>query len=108
MTFNDYQTTARTTAIYPNLGSNYIYPTLGLVGEAGEVAEKVKKILRGGEEMTDDQRQELIKELGDVLWYIANLATEFNISLDDLADRNIQKLLSRKDRGVLHGSGDNR
>ncbi|HBU27492.1 TPA: hypothetical protein DEB00_00025, partial [Candidatus Uhrbacteria bacterium] len=60
------------------------------------------------EEMTDDQRQELIKELGDVLWYIANLATEFNISLDDLADRNIQKLLSRKDRGVLHGSGDNR
>ncbi|PIR47942.1 hypothetical protein COV06_00890 [Candidatus Uhrbacteria bacterium CG10_big_fil_rev_8_21_14_0_10_50_16] len=108
MTFNDYQTTARTTAIYPDLGSNYVYPTLGLVGEAGEVAEKVKKILRGGEEMTDEQQQEIVKELGDVLWYISNLATELNITLDELADRNLQKLLSRKDRGVLHGNGDNR
>lgn len=109
MTFREYQEKSRKTAIYPNLGFNFVYPTLGLVGEAGEVAEKMKKVLRDKEGvMTDEKRLELKKELGDVMWYIAQLATELNLDMNDIAQTNIDKLYSRMDRGVLHGSGDER
>ncbi len=109
MTFEEYQKQARTTAIYPNLGNNFIYPTLGLVGEAGEVAEKIKKVLRDGEgKITEEKKNELNKELGDVLWYLANLSVELGLSLEEVALNNLEKLKSRQERNQLHGSGDNR
>jgi NTP pyrophosphatase (non-canonical NTP hydrolase) len=109
MTFKEYQEEARKTAIYPNLGSNFIYPTLGLAGEAGEVAEKIKKVIRDNNgEVSEEKRQELTKELGDVLWYIANLSAELNLSMEDVASKNLEKLKSRQERNELHGSGDNR
>jgi len=109
MTFNEYQKMARETAIYKNVGKNYIYPTLGLCGESGEVAEKIKKIIRDGDGIiSEEQKVELEKELGDILWYIANLGFELELEMDDIASKNINKLQSRKTRGVLHGSGDNR
>ncbi|HPW39210.1 MAG TPA: nucleoside triphosphate pyrophosphohydrolase family protein, partial [bacterium] len=70
MNFNSYQQAAAQTAVYPNLGNNFVYPTLGLVGEAGEVAEKIKKVLRDDNgQLSAEKKQELMKELGDVLWY---------------------------------------
>ncbi len=109
MTFKEYQEEARKTAIYPNLGNNFIYPTLGLAGEAGEVAEKIKKVIRDNNgEVSEEKRQELTKELGDVLWYIANLSAELNLSMEDVALKNLEKLKSRQERNELHGSGDNR
>lgn len=109
MTFEEYQKFSRQTAIYPNKDNNFVYPTLGLAGEAGEVAEKIKKVLRDGDGIvSDEKREEIKKELGDVLWYLANLSTELKISLDDVALKNIEKLQSRYQRNELHGSGDNR
>ena len=109
MKFEEYQKKSRETAIYPNKGNNFIYPVLGLVGESGEVAEKVKKILRDNQGIIEEEkRQEIKKELGDVLWYVAQIATELNLSLDEIADFNLEKLASRKKRNKLHGSGDNR
>lgn len=109
MTFQEYQEEARKTAIYPNKDNNFIYPTLGLVGEAGEVAEKIKKVIRDDEGIiSEEKKAEVTKELGDVLWYIANLSKELNISLEEVASKNIEKLQSRQQRGELHGSGDNR
>jgi len=109
MTFQEYQDEARKTAIYPNKDNNFIYPTLGLAGEAGEVAEKIKKVIRDGNGIvTEEKKVEITKELGDVLWYVANLAKELGISMDEVAQKNIEKLQSRQQRGELHGSGDNR
>ena len=109
MDFNTYQKNARLTAQYPNLGSNYIYPTLGLVGEAGEVAEKVKKVIRDKKGVFDDESKKgLKKELGDVLWYLSNICTEFNFSLDDIALQNLEKLKLRAAKGKISGSGDDR
>ena len=109
MDFNTYQKNARLTAQYPNLGTNYIYPTLGLVGEAGEVAEKVKKVIRDKKGIFDDESKKGVKkELGDVLWYISNLCTEFNFSLDDIALQNLEKLNLRAAKGKISGSGDDR
>lgn len=109
MTFQEYQEEARKTAIYPNKDNNFIYPTLGLVGEAGEIAEKIKKVIRDDNYIiSDEKRIEITKELGDVLWYIANLSKELGIAMDDVATKNLEKLKSRQDRGALHGSGDNR
>ncbi|MFA6376389.1 MAG: nucleoside triphosphate pyrophosphohydrolase family protein [Candidatus Paceibacterota bacterium] len=109
MEFNEYQKMARTTAIYSGAGKNFIYPVLGLCGESGEVAEKIKKIIRdGGGIVSEEQKRELEKELGDVLWYVANLGVELGLDMDDIASKNIAKLKSRQERGVLHGSGDNR
>ena len=109
MDFKTYQKKARETAIYPNIGSNNIYPTLGLVGEAGEVAEKVKKVIRDKNGIFDDESKVGIKkEIGDVLWYIANLCTELNFDLDDVALENLEKLKLRSSMGKLGGSGDDR
>jgi len=109
MDFKEYQEKSRKTALYPNIGNNFVYPTLGLAGEAGEVAEKIKKVIRDKNGAIDDETKDLIKkELGDVLWYVSQLATEIGLSLDDVAEKNIEKLYSRMERGKLHGSGDNR
>ncbi|MCK5044654.1 nucleoside triphosphate pyrophosphohydrolase family protein [Candidatus Parcubacteria bacterium] len=109
MTFEEYQKLARRTAIYPNQGNNFIYPTLGLVGEAGEVAEKVKKVLRDDQGIvSEEKKQEITKEMGDVLWYLSQLSAELGLSLDEVASLNIEKLKNRQERGKLAGSGDNR
>jgi len=109
MTFEEYQKKSRKTAQYPDAGSNFIYPTLGLAGEAGEVAEKIKKVLRDdGGEVLLEKREEIKKELGDVLWYLTQIATELNLPLEEIAEFNIKKLASRAERGKIGGSGDDR
>lgn len=109
VSLNGYQELAAFTAAYPNVGHNPIYPTLGLAGEAGEVAEKVKKVLRDNNGQFDAAAINAIKkELGDVMWYVARLAAELGLSLKDIATGNIAKLNSRKQRDKLHGSGDDR
>ena len=109
MDFNEYQEKARSTAIYPDIGNNLVYTVLGLAGEAGEVSEKLKKVIRDdGGKVSEKKREEFKKEAGDVLWYLANIAAELNTTLEEIAEKNIEKLFSRKARGVLQGSGDNR
>ncbi len=109
VTLDEYQKMSRRTAQYPKVGENFVYPTLGLAGETGEVVEKVKKIFRDDEgKITPKKRDELIKELGDVMWYLSQVATEFNLSLDEIAQTNISKLGSRLERGKIKGDGDNR
>lgn len=105
MTFEQYQDEARKTAIY----KSPMYPYLGLVSEAGEVAGKIKKILRDKDGVLSmEDKVQLSFELGDVLWYIANIASDLNIDLADIASANLSKLNSRLSRGVIQGSGDNR
>jgi len=110
MNFDEYQKEARKTAFYPGINEgNLTYVTLGLTGEAGEVAEKVKKILRDQKGFVNETNQkEIKKELGDVLWYISNICNELKIELNDVALTNIDKLNSRLKRNKLTGSGDNR
>ena len=103
-----YQKVAKTTAIYPREQA-IIYPTLGLTGEAGEVANKVKKIIRDGSNSKDEKLVSEIKsEIGDCLWYIAILANDFDIKLSDIASTNLEKLANRKKNNTIHGSGDTR
>ena len=109
MNFTDYQTKSRKTAGYPAIGHPLIYPTLGLTNEAGEVAGKVKKIFRDKNGLIGEAEREALKgELGDVLWYLAQVCTELNLSLDEVAEHNIEKLYSRLERGKIGGEGDNR
>ncbi len=109
ISFNDYQRESRKTAGYPPIGHGVIYPTLGLTNEAGEVAGKVKKIFRDkGGVIGDTEREALKAELGDVLWYLAQVATELDLSLQDIADANLAKLFDRLERGKIKGDGDNR
>ncbi len=112
MTLDEYQDAARSTALYPR-EARVLYPTLKLAGEAGEVAEKLGKLMRDesylpGAELTDAQRSALAAELGDVMWYVANLAADLGLTLEEVGRGNLDKLASRKARGVLHGSGDDR
>ncbi|MCM1235138.1 MAG: nucleoside triphosphate pyrophosphohydrolase family protein [Ruminococcus flavefaciens] len=108
MTLNDYQKEALKTAVYPE-DKRIIYPALGMCGEAGEVADKVKKVIRDNNQCFDDERKEAIAlEIGDVLWYCATLARDLDFSLEAIAQMNIYKLRSRAERGKLGGSGDNR
>lgn len=109
MTFDEYQEAASRTAIYPKLMHGSVYPTLGLAGEAGEVAEKVKKLVRDDAgNVSTEKTEEIKKELGDVLWYLSQVAREFDLSLEEVAKANIEKLTSRHKRGKIKGSGDNR
>lgn len=107
--FSEYQTFVKGMKRYPDKYA-VIYPALGLAGESGEIAEKVKKWIRdeGGQVMTEERRDAILKELGDPLWYIASLADDLGLTLQDVVDANVEKLTSRRDRGVLGGSGDNR
>ena len=108
MEFKEYQEQALSTAVY-NRRWSIIYPALKLSGEAGEVSEKVGKVLRDEQGIfLDEKRLELAKELGDVLWYINALAHDIGYDLETVAKMNIEKLASRKERGMIHGSGDNR
>lgn len=112
-TFTEYQLGVDAVAKYPEVGSGSLnarlYAVLGMNGEAGEVAEKFKKIMRDkGGVFTQEDEDEILKEIGDVLWYTAALAAEMGYSLEEVAVRNLAKLNSRKARGVLNGSGDNR
>ena len=108
MTFDDYQAIARTTAIYPNKGSNLYYPALGL-GEVGEIQNNIKKVyLDDNGVLTDSRRADVKKECGDVLWYLSALADECGFTLQEVAQENLNKLLSRKERNQLQGSGDHR
>ncbi|MDA0717377.1 MAG: nucleoside triphosphate pyrophosphohydrolase family protein [Cyanobacteria bacterium] len=109
MDFQLYQERSRATARYPDVGTNPIYPTLGLCGEAGEVADKVKKVLRDRQgSFSPEVIAELQLELGDVLWYVAQLATELGLELENIAQANLDKLASRAARNVIGGSGDMR
>jgi NTP pyrophosphatase (non-canonical NTP hydrolase) len=105
---SDYQRLSRRTAEYPR--SDWLaYPALGLAGEAGEVAEHAKKAIRDDAgAISDARRQAMARELGDVLWYVAQLASELELDLSEIAETNLEKLLSRQRRGVLSGSGDDR
>lgn len=115
--FDTYQKMAHETADYPEgcIGGinachvNYFYPALGLAEEAGEVSGKFAKAVRDANgAISSERKQEIAKELGDVLWFVAELCTCLNISMQAVADDNLAKLASRKARGVIHGSGDNR
>ena len=109
MDLRTYQQRSRETARYPQAGANPIYPTLGLCGEAGEVADKVKKVLRDRQGDFDNAViDDLRLELGDVLWYVAQLATELELDLAEIAEANLAKLASRAARNVIAGSGDRR
>ena len=126
MNLNDYQKRARKTAIYPR-ESRVIYPALGLAGESGEVCEKIKKVMRGDlvKEIKSNKqslskwfdnagnlqrefKDSVEKELGDVLWYVANLASDLGLSMDIIAVKNINKVRDRERRDVLQGDGDDR
>ena len=109
MNFSDYQAKSRKTAKYPDIGHPVIYPTLGLTNEAGEVSGKIKKIFRDkGGLISETDRQALKGELGDVLWYLSQICTELELSLDEVAEHNIAKLYDRLERGKIGGEGDNR
>src|SRR5574339_432545 len=109
MNFNDYQTKSRKTAGYPAIGHPVIYPTLGLVNEAGEVAGKIKKVFRDKNgQISAETREALKAELGDVLWYLAQVATELDLSLEEIAKANIAKLYDRLERGTIRGDGEDR
>lgn len=106
MTFDEYQKQAATTAVYPK-AQGVEYTTLGLVGEAGEIANKVKKSIRG-DYTIDTIAEDVGDEIMDCVWYCAMLLTELGLSFDEYAQANLDKLASRKQRGVIHGTGDNR
>ncbi len=113
MDFTEYQKKSRVTAKYPNVGDNLPYLGLGIAGESGEVADKIKKLIRDEyftsvQNLTTEQKKPIATELGDVLWYISQLATELGFTLEEVAEMNIEKLYSRMDRETLGGSGDNR
>ena len=117
---NEYQLLAHKTADYPEVKVvdtkegvehyfNYTYPALGLAEEAGEVAGKFAKAVRDNAGVIDAERKkEIVKELGDVLWFVSELCTGLGVTLEDVAQKNLDKLASRKERGMIHGSGDNR
>jgi len=106
MNFNEYQKLARSTAIYPK-ESKVIYPALGLCGEAGEVADKIKKTIRGDSSL-DEVSGNIAGELGDVLWYLAILADDLEVDLEDIVQNNIDKLQRRMKSNKIKGDGDNR
>lgn len=111
-TFREYETAARSTAIYRGIGTiteGVVYNTLKLTGEAGEISDKIGKMYGKGLAPTDEQIEDLKKELGDVLWHLTNLCLDLGLSMEDVANANFEKLQSRQERGVLmSGTGDNR
>lgn len=112
-TFDYYQDATDSTAIYPQASTGSTdainYCVLGLSGEAGELPNKWKKVFRDDNGvLTDERREAMLDELGDVLWYVARLANELGVHFSEVATNNLTRLYDRKDRGVLTGSGDNR
>jgi NTP pyrophosphatase (non-canonical NTP hydrolase) len=108
LTFKHYSNKAREFAIY-NKDMGAFYSVLGLCGESGEVADKLKKIYRDKNGViSDNDTKEIAYELGDVLWYLSNIATDLGLTLDDIAKLNLTKLYKRRENNTLHGEGDNR
>ncbi len=108
MDFNEYQKRAYETLIHKDR-DNLAYFALGVAGESGEVADKIKKIFRDkGGVMTDEDKKEVAKEMGDVLWYLSQLAQYIGKDFSEIAQINLDKLRDRQERGTLSGSGDNR
>ncbi len=108
MNFSDYQREARLTANYPVIGHGIIYPALGLAGESGEVLDKIKKIFRDHSGNVEPHKPALIKELGDVLWYVSALCDELGTNMEWVAHQNVLKLRDRQKRDVIGGDGDER
>ena len=113
MEFTHYQTEAQRHAVYPDKGNNFVFPTLGIGEEAGEITGKVKKLLRdrgvaSPKDLTPADIETITLEMGDLLWYLAALAQELQVSLDTVAEKNLEKIAERRARGTVHGSGDNR
>jgi len=107
--FEEYQHASRRTWSLVHTDHPIVYPTLGLVNEAGELAGKVKKIFRDKNGVISDADRDALKyELGDVLWYLAQICTELNLSLDEVAEANLDKLRSRLERDRIRGEGDYR
>ncbi len=112
-TFTEYSDAVWQFASYPDRGNNLIYPALGLSGESGEVAEKIKKLWRnqgqtGAGGLTLDKKEDLVKELGDVLWYVNAMCRELGVPMDEVASKNAAKLSDRAQRGVIKSEGDHR
>lgn len=109
MDLNEYQTRARDTAVYQNIGRNPRYAMIGLCEEVGEIAGQLKRVERDdGDVVTPERREKIKLEMGDALWYMASLAAELGLTLNDIAEANLTKLADRKARKALHGSGDQR
>lgn len=109
LAMNEYQLRAHSTAKYPIIGHPIVYPTLGLAGESGEFADKIKKIFRDHDgKISPELRAQLVKELGDILWYVAECAFQLKVTLEDVAAVNLDKLADRKERDMISGSGDER
>lgn len=115
MNFEEYQKSATALAEYPNQGGNLLYPALGLAGESGEVVDKIKKMWRNklvtssrDADFTKEDLLGLVKEIGDVMWYVAALCEELGVPMEHVAAVNIEKLNDRKARGVIKSEGDNR
>mgnify|MGYP001815038963 CR=1 FL=1 len=107
--FSTYQRESRKTWSLIHTDHPIVYPTLGLVNEAGEVAGKIKKIFRDKEGViSEEDRQALKHELGDVLWYLTQICTDLDLTLDEVAEANITKLFSRLERNTIRGDGDHR
>ena len=112
-TFDEYQVIALSTSVYPSIGENLVYPALGLAGESGEYVDKVKKNWRNkgsmsAHNLTPEEKKEYLKELGDILWYVAASARELGYELNEVAVMNLAKLGDRRTRGVIASEGDNR
>lgn len=107
MKLNEYQESAKATAIFPK-ETGLVYCALGLCGESGEVADKLKRVYRDPDLSLEDQHEGICKELGDVLWYLSNLADQLGVSLEEIAEMNLKKLRDRAERNVLKGEGDER
>ena len=106
MTFEQYQKEATKMAVYPDIGNNFIYPVLGLSGESGEVAERIKIVLRNkGGKMNQEDIDGLKGDLGDVLWYLSQLAQELGLNFEEVAQYNLKKLKSRQSCGVIKTEG---
>lgn len=109
MTFDEYQTKSKATDTGTVIGEHYVYLAMGLAGESGELINKVKKVFRdNGGQMTDEKKEAIKQELGDVLWYTAQLATALGFTLEDVAKDNLDKLSDRQKHNTIHGAGDER
>jgi NTP pyrophosphatase (non-canonical NTP hydrolase) len=109
VTFEEYEVFTHEVAIYPYAGSNLVYPALGLAGEAGEVADHIKKYMRDDDwVLSDARREKVLYELGDVLYYLARMAIEADLTLEQVAQSNIDKLRQRKAQDKLKGEGSTR
>lgn len=109
MDFDDYQKKTSETRIKSSFVPDFVFMTIALSGEAGEVTEKIKKVIRDDNGViSEEKKEEIEKELGDVLWCLAQLASDLDMSLENIAQKNLEKALSRKERGMIHGAGDNR